>query len=157
MSYHIQCFAALHCPPVLLYCAQIECIAPANFGRGHRLVVTASGQSSIAYAFDYDAPVITGVMPEVIDAISGTSIVVTGRNFGLQAAEGQLQPISVYIRSSLCSDLLFIRDSEVKLVTNVVVALAHVNDIAMRWVFVLHRFAARRRSSCSLAQQTSAS
>ena len=92
---------------------QIECIAPSNFGRGHKLIVSVSGQYSQPHMFDYDAPLISLVTPKVIDAIAGTTVVINGKNFGIQAGEGQVQPITVSVRSALCTELLFVRDSEV--------------------------------------------
>jgi hypothetical protein len=43
----------------------VVCVMPANFGRGHPVVVWAGGQASAPFLFDYDPPVILSVRPEV--------------------------------------------------------------------------------------------
>jgi hypothetical protein len=43
----------------------VVCVVPANFGRYHPVVVTAAGQASPPFFFDYDPPVILSVRPEV--------------------------------------------------------------------------------------------
>jgi hypothetical protein len=92
----------------------INCTAPSNFGVGHELVVSAAGQRSDVIPFAYDGPVIMGVSPAVLDARSGSDIVISGYNFGLQVADGETQPIHVQIASGTCSGMLFVKDSEVR-------------------------------------------
>jgi hypothetical protein len=52
---------------------------PANYGRGHPLVISAGGQESDAYLFDYDAPVIRSIAPvrDLVDASVGARYVAT--------------------------------------------------------------------------------
>jgi hypothetical protein len=93
---------------------QVVCRAPSNFGRGHPLIVSAGGLSSPPFPFDYDPPVISSVTPAVLNAVEGSTLVITGRNFGLQAATGISQPIQILIRNVACKNVLFVRDSEVR-------------------------------------------
>lgn len=93
---------------------QIVCTAPSNFGKGHPLVVSAGGLTSAPFPFDYDTPVISSVTPSVLNAVEGSSLIITGQNFGLQAASGISQPIQILIRNTACKNVLFIRDSEVR-------------------------------------------
>ena len=100
-------------PVCLLACAQVNCTAPSNFGRGHLLIVSAAGQASEATLFAYDAPVIEQVMPAVLNAVEGSEIVIRGRNFGIPRGGGG-EPLEVSIGTSLCSDVQLFRESEVR-------------------------------------------
>jgi hypothetical protein len=42
---------------------QLNCTMPRNYGRQHPLVLTAGGQSSDPYMFDYDPPIIRAIVP----------------------------------------------------------------------------------------------
>lgn len=81
----------------------LNCTMPPGYGRHHPIVVTAAGQPSAAFFFDYDPPVVLDVQPVQVggavgggsgagsaglgaaarfDAKFGTEVRVLGRNFG---------------------------------------------------------------------------
>ena len=91
---------------------QINCTAPSNFGRGHRLAVTAAGQTCEPASFAYDGPVIIEVIPSTVDAVAGSDIVIRGHNFGLPLG-AQDEPLEVAIGTALCSQVQLFRESEV--------------------------------------------
>lgn len=99
--------------PALNICSlpQIICLGPANVGSGHQLVVTAGGQSSTPYNFNYDPPVITSVTPNLIDGYDGQTITIYGHNFGLPADPTHYFLITV--SGSTCAYPLFLFEYQV--------------------------------------------
>ena len=102
---------------VVVTLLQILCRAPANYGVGHPLVVTATGQSSEPFSFDYDPPVIVSVSPAddplgIFDAQDGVRVSIVGYNFGVSLSSTPHG--EVYVGTALCTNQQFIGDSQVR-------------------------------------------
>ncbi|MVM38942.1 hypothetical protein GO730_17660 [Spirosoma sp. HMF3257] len=67
--------------------SRIECLLPSGQGVNLPVVVTrADGQVSNSLAFTYDAPLIASITPASGSTTGGTSLTLTGVNFGLNSA-----------------------------------------------------------------------
>jgi len=117
----------------------IRCKVHANYGLGHPLVVTAAGQSSDAFPFDYSDPVVESVYPSgtyMFDAMNGTAIVITGYNFGLSAdatAHGK-----VLVGSTECGNLYFVGDTVIHCVLPGGQVVGDADVIVYTWNTLLH-------------------
>jgi hypothetical protein len=65
---------------------QLVCTLPPGQGLGESVTVTVAGTVSNALSLDYDAPVITSISPAGASTSGGTTITITGHNFGLSGS-----------------------------------------------------------------------
>ncbi len=131
-------------PLCVFACAQVNCTAPSNFGRGHLLIVSAAGQASEAALFAYDAPVVTEVVPDVLNAVEGSEVVIRGRNFGIPRGGGA-EPLEVSIGISLCSEVQLLRESEVCVLSTTACTVLKIDVV----IAICYRSVARQPSSNS--------
>jgi hypothetical protein len=97
------------------------CRMPANYGKHHPIVVTAVGQASAPFLFDYDGPVVRSVVPvrdvfaftgygATFDAKHGTDVIISGLNFGNDDTTHGV----IHLNGSECTNALFVRDGEIR-------------------------------------------
>jgi hypothetical protein len=95
----------------------LQCVAPPlQVDRGSEVVVTVDGQSSAAWAFTYDPPVVSSVTPLVLNAVPSASrprLTVRGVNFGTRYRDGLTPNHTVMIGDVACGSLVWVSDSEV--------------------------------------------
>jgi len=64
----------------------LSCTVPPGGGLAQPLVVTAQGQSSAPFAFDYPPPTVTSISPQTGDTAGVYTLTVAGTNFATDAA-----------------------------------------------------------------------
>ena len=62
---------------------KLSITSPPGSGTGRKIAVMAGGQFSNSVSFNYDGPILYGISPATGPTLGGTSITLTGSNFGL--------------------------------------------------------------------------